>query len=421
MTGATLTRPTTEIVLPYPHKGQRTVRREARRHNWLAAGRRWRKTTLLMAIVVEEAMKGKQIIWGAPTYDQVRIGWTEARKAAGGVATFLESRMTAEIGKGRIIYRSLDNPDNARGHSADGIVIDEAGDVPEAAYYEVLRPMLVDTGGWSWAIGTPKGRNWFWREMEAARDHADAKAWAAPTLGVRITESGLIREPHALENPSIQFEEIERLWRTLPERTFRQEFLAEFVEESGAVFRRVREAATLAPAGPIAGHQYVVGCDWGKSNDFSVFSVIDATTRQQVYQDRSNQIDYLTQIGRLQALCARYRPSAVVAERNSIGEPIIEHLRRLRLPVVPWVATNASKQMLVEALSLAFEQGQIRILNDPTLVSELQAYEVEKLPSGMIRYSAPDGQHDDTVIALGLAWLALCEPDDKPQAMRFGG
>jgi hypothetical protein len=55
-------------------------------------------------------------------------------------------------------------------------------------------------------------------------------------------------------------------------------------------------------------------------------------------------------------------------------------------------------------LALAFERGDLRIINDPVLVAELQAYEMERLPSGLIRYTAPDGLHDDCVIGLALAW-----------------
>jgi len=44
------------------------------------------------------------------------------------------------------------------------------------------------------------------------------------------------------------------------------------------------------------------------------------------------------------------------------------------------------------------------------LIGELQAYEMERLPSGMLRYSAPDGMHDDTVMALALGWQALAKP-----------
>ena len=63
------------------------------------------------------------------------------------------------------------------------------------------------------------------------------------------------------------------------------------------------------------------------------------------------------------------------------------------LPVRDFTTTNATKADIIESLAAAFEQGNIRILDDPTLIAELQAYEVDRLPSGMVRYSAPDGFH----------------------------
>ncbi|HET6444540.1 MAG TPA: hypothetical protein VFI27_08155 [candidate division Zixibacteria bacterium] len=51
-----------------------------------------------------------------------------------------------------------------------------------------------------------------------------------------------------------------------------------------------------------------------------------------------------------------------------------------------------------------FEQEKLRIINGPAMVAELQAYELERLPSGLIRYSAPHGLHNDAVIAAGFAW-----------------
>ena len=69
--------------------------------------------------------------------------------------------------------------------------------------------------------------------------------------------------------------------------------------------------------------------------------------------------------------------------------------------------TNATKANIIEALALAFEQDAIRILDDKLLLGELQAYEQERLPSGLIRYNAPDGMHDDMVISLALAWHGI--------------
>jgi hypothetical protein len=75
-----------------------------------------------------------------------------------------------------------------------------------------------------------------------------------------------------------------------------------------------------------------------------------------------------------------------------------------RARVVGVQLTNASKANIIESLALAFERGNIAILPDETLMGELEAFGMERLPSGMIRYGAPDGMHDDCVLSLALAW-----------------
>jgi hypothetical protein len=72
--------------------------------------------------------------------------------------------------------------------------------------------------------------------------------------------------------------------------------------------------------------------------------------------------------------------------------------------VIPFTTTATSKERLIQGLALALEKGEIAILPDPVLIGELQAYEQDRLASGRFRYSAPPGGHDDTVIALALAW-----------------
>lgn len=82
----------------------------------------------------------------------------------------------------------------------------------------------------------------------------------------------------------------------------------------------------------------------------------------------------------------------------------------MSIAVIGFDLTALTKRQVIEALSIALERGDLRILPDPVLVSELQAYQVERLPSGMLRYSAPPGQHDDTVMALALAWRLASTP-----------
>lgn len=399
-----------------PHKGQQAVMQHPARFKWLAAGRRWRKTTLAMTTAVMAALDGRVVFWASNTYDQSRIGLAEARRATGQVAQFNQSRMEATFPTGgKIIFRSLDNPDNARGHTADGVVIDEASLVVPEAWYEVLRPVISDTGGWALFIGTPKGRNWFWRESVAALIAPDAASWQIPTLGVEIRDGRLYRKPHPLENPDFKFEEAEAMYRSMPERTFRQEFMAEFIEDAGLVFRNVRAVSTLRPGAREGGHAYVMGVDWARSYDWTVLSLIDATTKRQVAMERFNQIDYQFQLGRLRALYAAWEPELIVAEANAMGAPLIEQMQRDGLPVIAFTTTAQSKTQIIEGLALAIERGDVALLDNETQIAELEAYDMERLPGGMFRYSAPQGMHDDTVMALALAWAGADAPATPPE------
>jgi hypothetical protein len=260
----------------------------------------------------------------------------------------------------------------------------------EAAWNEALRPALSDRKGGALFISTPKGRNWFWRLWARGQQgNGGWHSWRFPTSS----------------NPFIDQGEVDAAQENLPERIFQQEYLAMFIEDAGGVFRNVMPCVTASEQGKaLAGHNYTFGVDWGKHADFTVITVVDMTDRAVVSVDRFNQIDYHFQVQRLKVLCDKFKPDIIVAERNAMGDPLIEQLWREELPVRPFVTTNQSKAEVIERLALAFEKGDIAVLNDPALVSELQAFEMKRLPSGMFRYAAPDGMHDDCVISLALAW-----------------
>lgn len=358
-----------------------------------------------MTIAVEAAVAGQQIIWAAPVYDQTRISMDETRYALGDIGDFNQSRMSCTLPTGGVIlYRSLDDPRHTRGLTAHGVVVDEAGFVFAPAWYEVLRPMLITTNGWAWIVGTPNGRNWFWTEHMAASDKGNA-AWTAPTVGCEIIDGQLVRKPHPLENPSVPFSEIQSLFETMPERSFRQEILAEFVDDGGGVFRRVHDCMTAPwPVTPYEG-EFVAGLDWAQKADFTVMTVIDRKTRRVVDIDRFNQVSWSLQRARIQAMYERWKPLVILAEANSIGAPNIEALQDEGLPVNAFDTTAMTKPPLIESLALAFEKAEIAIPNHPVLIGELLAYERKvSTTTGRSQFSAPDGLHDDCVISLALAW-----------------
>ena len=397
-----------KIRLPYPHAGQQAVRTEAKRFNYLSAGRRWRKTTLVMAIAVESAVAGKIILWGAPTFDQVRVGWNETKEACKGTAvTFVQQRMTATFPTGgKIVYRSLDDPDNARGHSAQLIVIDEVADVKKEAWFGVLRPMLIDNGGDAWLIGTPKGRNWFYQEFINALDREDSMCWQIPTVGCKIENGQLIKTNNAYENPDIPFEEMENAFNSTPIDLFKQEYLAEFVDNAGAVFRNIKANLYKPAENELElheGHNKIAGIDWAKQQDYTAVSIGCSDCHKEIAHDRFNKIDYELQKQIIVSLAKKHTLGSIMVELNSIGQPMMEQLQREGLPVVGFNTTAQSKPPLIENLALALEKEEWKFIDDPIWTGELQSYE-QKINRHTNRstYNAPAGMHDDTVIARAL-------------------
>ena len=120
------------------------------------------------------------------------------------------------------------------------------------------------------------------------------------------------------------------------------------------------------------------------------------------------------QLGRLKALHNRFKDAPIIAESNSMGGPLIEQMQRMRLPVRSFYTSAASKIQAIESLSLAFERGEIRIPPVQWLIDELMAYDQERTPSGMVKYGAPSGGHDDGVMSLAIAWHGMGKIDYKP-------
>lgn len=394
---------TVQITLPRLHLGQRRVAEEAGRFNVIACGRRWGKTTLLVDRLIQLAISGQPVAWFAPTYKNLGEVWRvlRSRLAPAIAATCTAERRLELVTGGSIECWSLEAPDTIRGRKYAAAAIDEAAQVRDLAYcwHQVIRPTLADLQGGAWIASTPRGRGLFWELFARGQQPDDAyRSWQMPTAS----------------NPHIGGAELVGLQAELPERVWRQEFLAEFLDDDALVFRGIR-AAVAASEQPqaLADHSYVMGVDWGRQNDYTAFVVIDTTLQAVAHVGRVNRVDYALQLGMLRGLYERFQVQTVLAEQNSIGVPLIEQLQRQGLPVVPFVTSNASKQHLIDGLALALEQGRLALPDSPLLLAELEAFGMERLPSGLLRYGAPAGQHDDLVIALALAWQAA-EECDRP-------
>jgi hypothetical protein len=386
---------TLTITLPRPHSGQKAVLRSAARFNTVACGRRWGKSELGKNRLIGPALEGKPVAWFSPTYKMLSEIWRDVRRVLLPVTarTNSQEHRLELITGGVVDMWSLDSADSTRGRKYARAVIDEAAMVANLgdAWNAVIRPTLTDYIGDAWFLSTPKGQNFFWQLYNQGKDDLfpDFQAWQMPTTA----------------NPFISPAEVESARLTLPERIFQQEYLAEFLEESGGVFRMVREAIDQGRRDneePRPGESYTLGVDFARVEDFTVLTVLDSQ-RRQVYHERFNQISWERIIASVVRVARLYNNAAVWLDSTGVGDPPFEAIRKENLLAHGYTFTNNSKEALIDALAMAFENREVRLQDVSVQAAELMAYQYELTPSRNVRMSAPEGMHDDCVIALALA------------------
>jgi hypothetical protein len=91
-----------------------------------------------------------------------------------------------------------------------------------------------------------------------------------------------------------------------------------------------------------------------------------------------------------------------LVDSTGVGDPVLEELQTAgRINYRGYKFSAPSKQQLMEGLAVAIQRREIRY-PDGAIVSELEAFEYAYTRTG-VRYSAPEGMHDDCVTALALA------------------
>ena len=221
------------------HRLQKVVMHDTHRFRVVVAGRRWGKTVVSkVSIITSSAMKQNQLVWYvAPTYMMARDLMWKALKASiprewiVGVPN--ESRMEMRLINGsEIAVKGADKPDSLRGVGLHFVVLDEAQDIKEEAWEEVLMPTLATTHGRALFIGTPKSFNWLYdRYMLGQRGNL-----VKDPRGRMVQNEWMSWQFPTITSPFIPRREIEARKRDMDPRSFRQEFEASFEAMSGRVY-----------------------------------------------------------------------------------------------------------------------------------------------------------------------------------------
>lgn len=302
-----------------------------------------------------------------------------------------------ELNGSYIDFRSIDNPENLEGFGYDKAFLNEAGIILKNEYLwnNAIKPMFWDFPDVKVVIGgTPKGKGVF---SELAARGNDPEQSMYKTFHYTSFDSPFDHIHQAIKDDMA----------SMPEAVIKQEIYAEFLEDTGTVFRGIKEIANSEPKKPEPGHIYVMGVDLAKVQDYTVISVFDRKNNHEVYQSRFNKLDWPFQKLKIIETSKHYNNSLVMIDATGIGDPIADDLLRAGVAVEPIKLTNESKKQLIEKLSIWVEQRKFNIINLPETIAEFNNFTYDISSSGRIMYNAPAGFHDDIIISMGLAVWSL--------------
>lgn len=395
-----------------PHPKQRAIMNDPTRHRVVPAGRRFGKTRMARAELIEYGFENPDgYSWFmAPTDgDALELGFEPmlqelpADLLEGGPGGQKRSppREIYLTNGHRFQFRGEGS--HGRGRGLDFVVMDECGEYENRTWNEVVRPSLLDTGGRALLTGTPKGATGFFYELYLRGEDPDddeVNSWQATTY----------------DNPEIPDSEVEAERATMPERVFRQEYLAEFLEAEGAVFGDVRDRnGRPYHVDDVEGTApYTTGVDFGRVSDYLVAATLDADGMLVGFM-RDRGFAWPTARRRLEAYLSGF-PGTAYMDANR-DNAVIEDLARALGDVVvePFKFTRPSKADLVENLAARLETEDIILpahskdvegnaeRETDALYGELEAFTYDSTSAGNVQYHAPEGFHDDCVDAFALA------------------
>jgi len=403
---------------------------------WIACGTKFGKTFGASSALCAAAPRhpGTSWRWLAPYYSQSQIGFDAIKSLL--PARFTEVNKSSMSIKIPAISTNLmcvhgQKPEGLEGHAIHGYVFDECAKMSESVFYSA-RTTVTQTRsagmGRMLGISTPLGRNWFWHKcMEAKEEMSRAK------FEKRTPRQIFLTAPTSA-NPHISSHVIAEAKKALPDRLFRQYYLAEFVDDS-MVFTQYRKCIYGDPIDLIGNFNeiidrnsksqtVVVGADWARSldGDYTVFTAIDyeASPPKLVGFQRSRGLNYTEQIKNLLVFCNRFSDVSVVYhDKTGVGLAIDDQLGLTSLPYRGIAFTNASKAEMVTKLIHSFEQQRLQIPDIKQLTHELDVYEMTITSLGAMVFKASESQHDDCVSSLMLSHAAMLQYVDNEGVVNF--
>lgn len=291
---------------------------------------------------------------------------------------------------GRLLSRTLGvDGVGQRGKNPKFVIVDEAAYAPDSVYEDVIEPFFLTHDDYTFILSsTPSGdAGYFYEKVAVDGD------WHAPHWPSAICP---------LVDPDWLAEKREKT----EARTFRQEYLGEFIGSSDRFFSPALVDDITEPGTAPETHDLVaLGADIARAgDDWTAIAGIDSRGVAGIlHSDPDMTLTEAT--GKLTALYDEHGPDRVLVDETGLGAGVVEMLEQdISHRAVEGVKfTLDRKQSLYNGLKSAMEAGDIRLGHHPRLGRELKKLTYATTRGGKTKISAPGNGHDDHPDALALA------------------
>ena len=376
-----------------PHTNQRkvhtSINTDSAKYYALCIGRQWGKSLLgenqSLYWMINDP--GSSVGWVSPIYKQSKKVYKELKAAtvASGLFAYNDTDLIIS-GKGSTMqFFSAENADGIRGNTFDYLICDEFDFIKLGIWEEVLQPTVLVKGKKVLFISTPKGRKMMFKLKQLAQTDDRYRYFHFSSY----------------DNPMIDSREIDSIRQNVPEHIFRQEYLAEFIDNAAGIFKNVRECIGIGESGKNYG-----GVDVGRADDFTVLT-IENDKGEEIFSERWRHDDWSKIVDKVAKAIKEHKAHTYV-EVNNQGDVFFELLRgKCGNLVQPFVTTTKTKPQMIEDLAVDFEQKDVTILGHEWQIDELESFTYIYDPKRRtVKYSAPEGIHDDYVISKAICGQA---------------
>lgn len=365
------------------------------------------KTVLMECLVVEWLMSSyntiayvcRNFVLAKKLYRElIRILPKEFIKSANGTDLMIESVYGSVLN-----FYSAEQGSSLRGQTFTHMICDEFAFHKQEQtdgthlWNDILSPTLKARGKKCIFVSTPLGKNNIFYEMYQRGLSDDFPKYAS--ILKTIYDDGFITK-----------EEIEEIRKGIPELSFKQEYLCEWLDDGLSFFQGFSDCFDR---NIYNGNKHWIGIDLsGDGTDSTICAKINENGEVELFEAVGTLDMKYRQIA---DFINKTNPVAVYGEINSLGNPMLNEIKKLvryKSKLYDWTTTNSTKEEIISDLAVEIAKKDIHFMKDDMkLYNELGNFVVTVSKTRKLTFAARGGGHDDRVMATALA--LKCKNDFK--------